>query len=98
MMGKIFCANCAYCNRPLYKSPCSECYGRSKWEAKEKPITNADHIRSMSDEELAEFLTDYKAEISRGLGVHYSDTSLYKEAALNFLKQPWKENTNGRKE
>lgn len=55
-------------------------------------MTNADHIRSMSDDELAEFLTDYKSEVSRGLGVYYSDTSLYKEAALNYLKQPYKEN------
>ena len=26
----------------------------------EKPLTNADRIRSMSDEELAEFLSDFK--------------------------------------
>lgn len=89
------CDNCLFTGRPPYKSPCSECLGFSKWEGKDKPKTNADHIRSMSDAELAEFLADYKAEVSRGLGVHYSDTSLYKEAALNFLKQPYKENTDG---
>ena len=42
-----FCAFCGY-----VKSQC-EC---------EKPQTNADRIRSMSDEELAEFLDNYRPE------------------------------------
>lgn len=46
-----------------YKTPCNECvFGADnvpdKWEAAEhyEPDTNADRIRSMSDEELAKFL------------------------------------------
>ena len=27
----------------------------SKWEQRDKPTTNADHIRSMTDEEMAEW-------------------------------------------
>ena len=49
------CDNCAFNGRPPYKSPCSECVGFSEWAEIVKPKTNADYIRSMSDEELAEF-------------------------------------------
>lgn len=47
------CLDCTFSGRPPYKYPCSGCYKSSKWVAKEKPMTNADHIRAMSDEELA---------------------------------------------
>ena len=54
------CETCDYANRPPYKSPCSECDKTMGspfccYEHEEKP-TNADHIRAMSDEELAEML------------------------------------------
>ena len=51
------CNICKYAGRPIYKSPCSECKGFSKYEY-EKIQTNADRIRSMSDEELAKHLVD----------------------------------------
>ena len=51
------CNICKYAGRPIYKSPCSECKGFSKYEY-EKLQTNADRIRSMTDEELAELLLD----------------------------------------
>ena len=56
------CETCDYANRPPYKSPCSECdktIGSQFccYEHEEKP-TNADRIRSMSDEELAEHLVN----------------------------------------
>lgn len=56
------CETCDYANRPPYKSPCSECDKTTGspfccYEHEEKP-TNADRIRAMSDEELAEFLCD----------------------------------------
>lgn len=56
------CETCDYANRPPYKSPCSECDKTMGspfccYEHEEKP-TNADRIRAMSDEELAEFLID----------------------------------------
>ena len=51
------CETCDYANRPPYKSPCSECDKTMGspfccYEHEEKP-TNADRIRSMTDEELA---------------------------------------------
>lgn len=46
------CNICKYAGRPIYKSPCSECKEFSKYEYENKK-TNADIIRSMSDEELA---------------------------------------------
>lgn len=49
------CNICKYAGRPTYKSPCSECKDFSKYECKNKK-TNADIIRSMSDDELAELL------------------------------------------
>ena len=51
------CNICKYAGTPSYKSPCSECKGFSKYEY-EKPQTNADRIRAMSDEELAEDICD----------------------------------------
>ena len=42
------CQICTYAGTPSYKSPCSECKGFSKYEY-EKPMTNADKIRDMTD-------------------------------------------------
>lgn len=49
------CNICKYAGRPTYKSPCSECKEFSKYEYENKK-TNADRIRSMSDEELAAWI------------------------------------------
>lgn len=49
------CNICKYAGRPIYKSPCSECKGFSKYEY-EKIQTNADRIRAMSIDELNDFL------------------------------------------
>lgn len=43
------CKGCEYCDRPPYKSPCSECL-------RYKTLTRDDKIRAMSDDELAELL------------------------------------------
>lgn len=53
------CNICKYAGRPTYKSPCSECKEFSKYEYENKK-TNADIIRSMSDEELAENMSDWQ--------------------------------------
>ena len=50
------CNICKYAGRPIYKSPCSECKDFSKYEYENKK-TNADIIRSMSDEELCNWLS-----------------------------------------
>ena len=49
------CNICKYAGRPTYKSPCSECKEFIKYEYENKK-TNADIIRSMSDEELANLI------------------------------------------
>lgn len=46
------CNTCKYCNVWTYSDPCQECNSGNKWE----PQSNADRIRAMSDEELAEIL------------------------------------------
>ena len=51
----IDCLSCQHSGTPSYKSPCSECKDNSKYEHKKTP-TNGEYIRSMSDEELAEFI------------------------------------------
>lgn len=54
------CLNCKYYDQPSFemKERCWECLRKeelyTRWER--KPITNADRIRAMSDEELAEYL------------------------------------------
>jgi len=54
------CFNCKYYDQPSFemKEFCWECLRReelyTRWER--KPITNADRIRAMADEELAEYL------------------------------------------
>ena len=48
------CDNCRYTNRTKDEFPCFDCTHNAidRW----KPMTNADRIRNMTDEELAEFL------------------------------------------
>ena len=54
------CFNCKYYEQPSFemKEYCWECLRQEElytgWDRKH--ITNADHIRSMSDDELAEFI------------------------------------------
>ena len=51
------CDNCSNQGKSMFDYPCFECtHNRATdhW----KPITNADRIRNMSDEELAEFLCE----------------------------------------
>lgn len=86
------CETCDYANRPPYKSPCSECDRTMGslfcyYEHEEKP-TNADRIRAMSDEELANV-------VANGVGCVLSaphcmdDDCTY--CILKWLKQPVKE-------
>lgn len=53
-----------------------------------KPQTNADHIRSMTDEELATLLSEveYRRSIGGGGAIWFDD-----EGAMVWLKQPYKE-------
>lgn len=56
----MICNNCDYAGRPTYDYPCSNCDMKEwsplcKYEHTKKK-TNADKIRAMSDEKLAEWL------------------------------------------
>ena len=91
----VICETCDYANRPPYKSPCSECDKTMGspfccYEHEEKP-TNADLIRAMSDEELAEFLCDRTENCNLGycpgadLCNHFDGKA---NGYLKWLKQP----------
>ena len=76
------CSNCANCEyrddgERLVTDTCAECNWvevgwnkvPSNWKA--KPMTNADRIRAMSDEELAEFIRDISYQCqSASVGSH----------------------------
>lgn len=60
MSRNMICNCCIYSGRPTYDYPCSKCdlvIGSLScmWKYERTP-TNADKIRSMSDEELAKYL------------------------------------------
>lgn len=85
------CNICKYAGTPSYKSPCSECKGFSKYEY-EKPKTNADRIRAMNDEELAELLQDaYNAGSDDAEAWHFGKGHRYSfEWDLEWLQSPAK--------
>lgn len=81
--GIIYDCPNANCRTPIDTGKCSKaCIEKYKKEIGIKPQTNADRIRAMSDEELAEWMAECNA---------------YKENAdasqwLPWLKQPAEEN------
>lgn len=82
------CENCIFVDEPLEKDPCRECNRaflaqriKPNFVSKHKPKTNADRIRTMSDKELARFLT-YQTE---------SCLSADGNGWLDWLKQETKE-------
>ena len=92
------CNICKYAGRPTYKSPCSECKEFSKYEYENKK-TNADRIRGMSDEELAETMNqkaiDTICDIVCGgecnaiATLHKTSNQVCKEIILDWLRQPY---------
>ena len=86
------CQICKYAGNPKDKPPCSDCKGYSKYEY-EKPQTNADSIRAMSDEELAKILVDgFCCNLCK-----YKDTNRWdcpeecEKCCVEWLKQPAEE-------
>lgn len=53
------CETCKYQNKAEHEEPCKNCSHNSTNNY--EPLTNADRIRSMTDEELAELLCLYDA-------------------------------------
>ena len=89
------CNICKYAGRPTYKSPCSECKEFSKYECKNKK-TNADIIRSMSDEEIAGLIRVIYMSEECPLGALECETCFFKEVCsgtycekeVEWLQQP----------
>ena len=92
------CDNCEHSGRPSYAYPCCVCIGKNKWEAKTKPKTNADNIRSMTDEELARVLSSWcrATEDCPHCPWHVNcPGSEHDFDWLDWLQQPYKENEDG---
>lgn len=93
------CENCIFVDVPLDKDPCQECNRaflaqriKPNFVRKRKPKTNADRIRSMSDEELAYYMmrtTKCPCE-ARASGCCRSDITCQK-AWLDWLREEVKE-------
>ena len=84
------CNICKYAGRPTNKSPCSECKEFSKYEYENKK-TNADIIRDMTDEELAELLANETYRIAKpcfdAFGYGLEKQVIYVKR-LKWLQQP----------
>lgn len=89
------CGNCAHSGKPCYDWPCTVCRladdrPPTHWEAGSalKPMTNADRIRVMSDEELAWELMTWRIETEtkhHGIESNYPSTQ---RSILAWLQQP----------
>lgn len=90
---KKSCRNCAHAKKRTNQLPCRRCFKAEHWE----PMTNAQRIRSMTDEELAEFLapsfTCYACP-SRAL-CDKSEGKDCNQVFLWWLKQPYEEGLHG---
>lgn len=92
------CDNCRhYDDDSLYCNDCLATRPPSKWEAAGHyhPPTNADRIRSMTDEELADVL-DHACPLDnrgRDCGEDIEEFDKCKKCWLGWLKQPYEEAT-----
>ena len=59
-MGKFeTCSKCKHDGTRIYEYPCNACKHNKVMDAEQfEPMTNADRIRNMSDEELADIIFD----------------------------------------
>ena len=94
------CDNCVYADCQAYEYPCNKCEASydsppTKWEPDDTPPTNADHIREMTDEELAKWLCArfdcYGTKPCPAKEECYADHN----GMLKWLQQPYKENKDG---
>lgn len=87
------CRNCAYYDRAISEHPfnvCEETYDgqMTMLESRGKPQTNADHIRGMTDEELARMLIDNKMCPP---GARCSKVKNCEVCFCQWLRQPYEE-------
>ena len=79
------CNRCKYDNKQPNEYPCIECM-HNRGIDHYKPMTNADRIRNMTDEELALFLIN----AYNGIMVHMKCTScMDREKACNGCFEKW---------
>lgn len=78
------CTDCRY-QENMCKWPCDDCVKGDKWE--ERPLTNADKIRTMTNEELASFLFNLQLEAVAITMTPYDNF-------LNWLKQEVQDERN----
>ena len=79
--------NCHRCGKDFFsvyhEHICPECLHELGWEP--TPYSNAEHIRNMSDDELAEFLCGY-------MTCHHCKFAAWDGCQVkDWLKQPYKE-------
>ena len=85
-MSKFFCNGAdAECNCPILCADCSSV----DWTGGTEIKTNADHIRSVTDEELAAYLA--QAVLQQCPCPTKDCEALCNDCILNWLKQPYKE-------
>lgn len=70
----------------------SECDAFNR-EVEGKPMTNADRIRTMSDEELAKWLCEFDAEAFAAGVLKYGAPIMNERERLDWLRQPAEEFT-----
>ena len=99
--GIIYDCPNANCRTPIYTGKCSKaCIERYNKEMGNKPMTNADRLRAMSDRQLADFLSRKFSEVCCA---EHNLTAIQLEAIkhnlfcilMNWLKQPAEVDENG---
>lgn len=93
-----YCISCLYEDYDGAEEPCINCVRAKDEKPTEyfpkkppKPITNADRIRAMTDEELAEFMKPYDSGCPRWGGkepIPCSQRSNCRDCWLDWLKAP----------
>ncbi len=68
MVNHDGCKGCKYENQDEHLEPCIYCDGTKQGD-KYRRMTNADRIRSMSDEELADFIVGLNEHCLAGIGL-----------------------------
>lgn len=90
------CVTCVFALDYEFSPACERCFRHSNWTAKPnaqpKPATNADRIRSMTDEELKDFLYSYAfCEMCKEGCGECSYKGDCERRLADWLKQPYKE-------
>jgi hypothetical protein len=95
---KKSCENCVYSDRPSYDWPCTSCVTAydnppTKWKGieEQKPKTNADRIRAMSDVELAYWVMCPHDDVCDCPGAPDGDCM---KCVLQWLQQPAEEDNH----